>query len=72
MLVDKSYFDYDYEKVEKTVEIRSVIHSDEESAAILARFGFGCARKQKDLSEMDLDELQEYAVRQEEEKLKTN
>lgn len=65
MLLDKAYYDYDYEFVEKTITYENTLKSDEEVARIAARFGFGSAAQKKP-SEMDIEDLQKYAMNEEE------
>lgn len=61
MLLDKGYFDYDYEKVERpapAVDWESTIKSDEEVAEILSIFGVGQQKPQTD------EEIQQYILNQ--------
>lgn len=57
MLLDKGYFDYDYEKVEKHVNWEDTIKSDEEVNNLLSIFGL--RQKQTD------DELQQFVIKEE-------
>lgn len=66
MLIDKGYYDYDFEVVEKQITFESTIKTDEEVAEMTSRFGFG--KKQKKLSEMTAEELQAHAIKEEENK----
>ena len=59
MLIDKGYFDYDYQKVEKQVIWEDTIKSDEEVNDILSAFGLG--RKEK-----TEEELQQFIISEEE------
>lgn len=62
-LIDKGYYDYDYERVEKPEEKMDwadTVKSDEEVQDMVALFGFG--RKKK--PETD-EEIQEYLIKQE-------
>lgn len=62
MLVDKGYYDYDFERVKakiKQVTYEESVKSESEVRGLLARFGIG----QKS-SEESLEELQEMAMKQ--------
>ena len=62
MLVDKGYYDYDFERkkeVAKQVLYEDTVKSDDEVRSWLARFGIG----QKHTEE-SLEELQEMAMKQ--------
>ena len=64
MLLDKGYFDYDFEKVEKPVPVydwEDTIKSDEEVQGILSIFGVGQREKKT------VEEIQEYVINQMEE-----
>ena len=61
LLLDKGYFDYDYEKVEAQKEIvnwEDTLKSDEEVADMMAMFGFGGCKKKPETTE----EIQEYLM----------
>ena len=63
MLIDKPYYDYDYKYYKSQAEDKdSELNTDEETHSILARFGIGTKKEEKDPSEMDMDELQRYAM----------
>lgn len=60
MLVDKGYYDYDFErkvKVERIL-VENTMKSEEETRSLLARFGFGIAEPKEE----SLEELQEMAM----------
>lgn len=62
MLVDKGYYDYDFErkvKVERIL-VENTMKSEEETRSLLARFGFGIAEPKEE----SLEELQEMAMKQ--------
>lgn len=62
MLVDKGYYDYDFErkvKVERIL-VEDTMKSEEETRSLLARFGFGIAEPKEE----SLEELQEMAMKQ--------
>lgn len=64
MLIDKGYYDYDFKAVEmkpKQLLYEDTVKSEEETRSMLARFGIGTA-SQKDPKDMDMEELQEYAM----------
>lgn len=64
MLLDKGYFDYDFERTEAVAPIvnwEDTIKSDEEVADMLAMFGFGPKFKKP----KDLEELQQYIMKEE-------
>lgn len=60
MLIDKGYYDYDYEKPkEKPTQPKNYgesVRSDEEMRKILSRFGWGQSKKKQPLTP---DEMQE-------------
>ena len=63
MLVDKSYYDYDFERVKevaKPILVEDTIKSEEETRRLLSRFGFGIAEPKEE----SLEELQEMAMKQ--------
>lgn len=62
MLLDKGYFDYDAQKVEKPVVWEDTIKSDEEVADMLSMFGIGQKKPQTE------EELQNYILNHKEEK----
>ena len=65
LLLDKGYYDYDYEKTEKPekkVMWEETIKSDDEVKGILAGFGFGQFAKKKPTT---TDEIQNYIIKQE-------
>ena len=62
MLVDKGYYDYDFERNKeraKQMLYEDTVKSDDEVRSWLARFGIGQKR-----SEESLEELQEMAMKQ--------
>lgn len=64
MLIDKGYYDYDYKAVAKKparILFEDTVKDEEQTRNMLARFGIGVAKK-KDPKEMDMEELQEYAM----------
>ena len=64
MLIDKGYYDYDYEEPKrKRSNAPRKAKSDAETASILSRFGVGTAAKADavDLRKMDMEQLQAYA-----------
>lgn len=60
LLLDKGYFDYDYEKVEKPITVSSTKKSKEWIADRLRKFGLPVPDEPK--SE---EELQEYIIKEE-------
>jgi hypothetical protein len=63
MLIDKGYYDYDFKAVEKKPKqllYEDTVKSEKETRSLLARFGIGVG--QKDPKDMDMEELQEYAM----------
>lgn len=79
MLIDKGYYDYDYEapKGNRTGGVTKA-KSDEETAKMLSRFGVGTAANadarnvdEVDLKGMDADALQAYAIADAKAKAKT-
>ena len=69
MLVDKGYYDYDFERkkeVAKQVLYEDTVKSDDEVRSWLARFGIGNASASQGVerSEESLEELQEMAMKE--------
>ena len=63
MLIDKPYYDYDYKYYKNQAEDKdSELNTEEKTHSILARFGIGIKKEEKNPSEMDMDELQRYAM----------
>ena len=62
LLIDKGYYDHDYEKVEKPIIWEQTVKSDEEVADMLATFGMGPKVHKKPRS---IEEIQEYIIREE-------
>ena len=62
LLLDKGYFDYDFEEVEKPVNWEDTVKSDEEVADMLEMFGMG-PKVQK--APQNTEEIQEYIIREE-------
>lgn len=63
MLIDKGYYDYDFKKVEskkKRILFEDTVKDDVQTRNMLARFGIGIA--QKNPKDMNMEELQEYAM----------
>ncbi len=64
MLIDKGYYDYDYEEPKrKRSSAPRKAKSDAETASMLSRFGVGTATRSEavDLRKMDMEQLQAYA-----------
>ena len=60
MLIDKGYYDYDYEEPKKRkLEVRRPSMSNNKLSDMLHRYGVGV----KPPKEMNMEELQEYAIR---------
>ena len=63
MLVDKGYYDYDFERVKATAKpilVEDTMKSEEETRRLLSRFGFGATKP----SEESLEKLQEMAMKE--------
>lgn len=63
MLVDKGYYDYDFERNKvraKQMLYEDTVKSESEVRGLLARFGIGSPKP----SEESLEELQEMAIKQ--------
>lgn len=63
MLVDKSYYDYDFKALEKKPKqllYEDTVKSEEETRSLLALFGIGTAAKEP--KDMNIEELQQYAM----------
>ena len=63
IMVDKGYFDYDYEKSKKenVVTYEESRRSDEEIRDIMAGFGIGVQRKRPET----LEDIQNHIIKQE-------
>lgn len=67
LLLDKGYFDYDYERVDavgQTVNWEDTVKSDEEVADMLAMFGMG-PKVQAQMKPETTEEIQSYIIKQE-------
>lgn len=64
LLLDKGYFDYDYEKCDThgVVMWEETVRSDEEIRDIMAGFGIGVKRDRK---HMTAEEIQDYIIKEE-------
>lgn len=63
MLIDKGYYDYDFKRVEpklKRILFEDTVKDEVQTKSMLARFGIGA--KAKELKDMNIEELQEYAM----------
>ena len=63
-LIDKGYYDYDYERVAKASDMvmwEDTVKTDDELHNMLSGFGFGITPQKP----TTLDELQEYIIKQE-------
>lgn len=63
MLIDKGYYDYDFKavaKMQKQLLYEDTVKSEEETRNLLAIFGIGVG--QKEPKDMNMEELQEYAM----------
>lgn len=58
MLIDKGYYDYDFERVKAKAQLlyEDTVKSDSEVRGLLARFGIGKPEEQS------IEELQEYVM----------
>ena len=67
MLVDKGYYDYDFERKKEKVRqalYEDTVKSESEVRGLLARFGIGKPSDSVERSEELLEELQEMAMKQ--------
>jgi len=62
MLLDKGYYDYDYEKVEAEVRWEETVKTEEEVHDMLAMFGMGNRARMKPKTTED---IQNYIIKQE-------
>ena len=60
MLLDKGYFDYDFQKVERETRWEDTVRSDDEMRSILAGFGIGTAAKKPET----LEDIQNHIIKQ--------
>lgn len=57
MLIDKGYYDYDYERIEKPVTYEDSVKSDEETERMLSFFGIGPnAERLQEIARQDIDD----------------
>lgn len=58
MLVDKGYYDYDFERVKANAQLlwEDTVKNETETRNLLARFGIGKPKEQS------IEELQEYVM----------
>lgn len=64
LLLDKGYFDYDFEKTgpdENVVDWLDTVKTDEEVAEMLSGFGFGIGPKKPET----LEDIQNHIIKQE-------
>lgn len=61
MLIDKGYYDYDYKVINKPIIAEDTVMDDDKMQKVLSRFGIGC--KKKAPKDMDMEELQEYVIK---------
>ena len=61
ILLDKGYYDYDFEVTEKRVRWEDTVMSEEETVDMLAMFGMGPKAQKKPET---LDEIQGYVINQ--------
>lgn len=64
MLIDKGYYDYDFKAIPHkptVILFEDTVKDEVQTKSMLARFGIGTAA-QKDPKDMDMEELQEYAM----------
>ena len=64
MLIDKGYYDYDFKAVKQKPQrilFEDTVKTEEQTISMLARFGIGIGKK-KEPKDMDMEELQEYAM----------
>lgn len=64
MLIDKGYYDYDFKAIPQkptVILFEDTVKDEAQTKSMLARFGIGTAA-QKDPKDMDMEELQEYAM----------
>ena len=62
LLLDKGYFDYDYEKCERELRWEDTVKSDEEVSSMLSMFGIGTRAKKKPET---LEDIQNHIIKQE-------
>ena len=65
LLLDKGYFDYDFEKVESPAPVANwedTVKTEEQLHEMLSGFGFGAKKPKKPET---LEEIQEYIIKQE-------
>jgi hypothetical protein len=63
MLLDKGYFDYDFEKVEAPepiIDWEDTVLDEEETANVVAMFGIGRRKKPE-----TIEEIQTYLIKEE-------
>ena len=63
MLLDKGYFDYDFEKTdapEPAIDWEETVLDEEETASVVAMFGIGRKKKPE-----TVEEIQNYLIKEE-------
>lgn len=62
MLIDKGYYDYDYDSkvIDKKPDYTDTVKTDEEVSSMLSRFGIG--KPKEEIKNMNPEEIQEYAM----------
>lgn len=57
MLIDKGYYDYDFETVEKPITYEDTVRSDEETERMLSFFGIGQnAERLQEIARQSIDD----------------
>ena len=57
-LIDRGYYDYDFEKVKKPILLEKTVKSDEEVSALMRKFGIGQKPSAEELQAMARKELE--------------
>ena len=69
MLIDKGYYDYDYEQPKEIFKVLNAVKNDDDLKSLLNHLGIKGQKKSKpDLKDMTMEELQAYAMAEAEDK----
>ncbi len=68
MLIDKGYYDYDYEKPKEAVKAEKHERTHEQTQSLFTRMGFGKVKKLGEDKPLTPDEMQQIAMQEAREK----
>ena len=63
MLIDKGYYDYDYEKPDERAKSLKAVKNNDDLKDLLKSMGISSRKdSERDLRSMDMEQLQAYAI----------